>query len=338
MSANHKFIIVEDHDQEARTLQEVLLEFGFRPEDCLALVASETEARREIITSEAELALVFLDLSIPTSESDTRIDNEVGYGLLDWIQTDINQRGGRRIRVVIVSGQYDLTGTPDKKFRTGFEGTLLGVVHKENLRSDLSQVIAELDRDTLLGDLIRFEVDIIQEYQIVVDAGSSVADKCQAAKRLACKLVMNEGDHRAGRLGSCRRYADDLSGAIKQLIKDRFNDNVPDVRRVTKSNIRSGDSWSKFLWRGVMIEHLYGINNYRNRTEHLPDHDYSGAPGTADQWEVPHDVLTYFSHGDDVEEIIQLQVKALLRWYLPWHAQVYLPWAKSQASSTERRT
>jgi hypothetical protein len=78
-----------------------------------------------------------------------------------------------------------------------------------------------------------------------------------------------------------------------------------------------------------MLEHLYGINNYRNKFEHLAQQPYTDE-SKHDEWEIPLELAEYFSGGDDVVEILQVQVKALLRWYLPWHEQVYRRWASNQ--------
>lgn len=320
------FFIVEDHDQEARTLQEALLDLGFA--HCLGVAKSALAAREEITTHRDEADLVFLDLSIPLSGEGSRIDNNVGYELLEWIHTELNRPGARKTRVVIVSGQYDLTGIPDQKFRTGFEGTLIGVVHKESLKSGLGHIVAKLNRDPLLEDLIRLQLDIVAEYQTLHSSGASTKDRCQAAKLIACRILMNDGDYRAKQLGTCQ-YGDNLNTAIKQVIERRFKSDEGKRTYVEKKNMALGQKWEEFIWRGSMLEHLYGINNYRNKFEHLAQQPYT-EEARHDEWEIPLELAEYFSRGDDVVEILQVQVRSLLRWYLPWHEQVYRPWASNQ--------
>lgn len=320
------FLIVEDHDQEARTLQEVLLDLGLG--HCLGVAKSALAAREEIMTHRADVELVFLDLSVPLSGAGSRIDNDVGYELLEWIHTDLNRPGSRKTRVVIVSGQYDLTGVLDKKLRIGFDGTLIGVVHKENLKSELGQVVAILNRDPLLEALIRLQVDVVAEYQTLNSSGASTKDKCQAAKLIACRLLMNDGDYRAKKLGACQ-FGDDLNKAIKQVVERRFKSEAGKRTFVEKKYLAPGEKWEEFIWRGAMVEHLYGINNYRNRIEHLPQQPYTDE-SKQDEWKIPRDLGESFSRGDDVVEILQVLVKALLKWYLPWHEQVYLAWVNKQ--------
>ena len=334
MEASMNFIIVEDHDQEAQALQEALADLGFRPQNQLALARSALAAREEITRHEASLAIVFLDLCLPSSPDASRIDNEVGYELLDWLHGDLNRKGHRNIRVVIVSGQYRLTGVVDHALHSGYEGTLIGVVHKENLRADLTEVLATLTRDPLLETLIRLRVDVISDYQTVVNPTFSANSRCLAAKRIACKLLTNDSDYRNRKVAAAS-YGDDLNRAIKEVVEGRFKPDQKQKRRVVKSNIESGDAWETFIWRGAMLEHLYGINNYRNRIEHLAEHDYVCAPPGRNEWNIPHEEIEYFSRGEDVTEIVTLQIKALLRWYLPWHEQVYLPWAQGKRTQTE---
>jgi CheY-like chemotaxis protein len=281
--ADLNFFIVEDHDQEARTLQEALLDLGF--DRCLGVAKSALAAREEIMTHRAETDLVFLDLSIPMSGEGSRIDNNVGYELLDWIHTDLNRPGLRKTRVVIVSGQYDLPpGIPDQKFQSGFEGTLIGIVHKDSLKSGLGHIAAILNRDPLLENLIRLQLDIVAEYQTLHSSGASTKDRCQAAKLIACRILMNDGDYRAKQLGACQ-YGDNLNTAIKQVIERRFKSEEGKKTYIDKKNMALGQKWEEFIWRGSMLEHLYGINNYRNRFEHLAQQPYTDEFKN-DEWEI----------------------------------------------------
>jgi CheY-like chemotaxis protein len=294
----------------------------------LGAAKSGESARAEIEVHQSELDLVFLDLSIPHSESSSRIDNNVGFELLEWIHTSVNRQRNRPLRVIIVSGQYDLTGIPDQKLRSGYDGTLIGIVKKDELKPELGRVIAKLASDPTLEAMVRLELsDIVPDYQTLYSAETSALDKSKAAKVIACKLLTNDGDYRENRLGICH-FGDDLSGAIRQVIEKRFTGPEGKKPYVDKKHLAANQKWGDFIWRGTMLEHLYGINNYRNRLEHLPQNPYvEDAPA---EWLIPPKVSKHFSEGNDVVPIIRSQVKSLLEWYLPWHEQVFLPWQKSQ--------
>ena len=329
---DQRYLIVEDHDQELRALQNTLLNFGFS--NHLGVAKSAQSGRDEITAHRAELDLVFLDLGIPESENASRIDNNFGYELLEWIHNIVNRQSGRKVQVIIVSGQYDLTGIPDEKLRSAYEGTLVGVVKKENLKDDLGRVIAQLGADPLLQELIRMELsDLIPDYQVLFGANTSTKDKCKAAVLIACRLLANDGDFREKRKGACQ-FGDDLGRAISQVIMRRFVAVEGKGPYVAKKYLAPNLRWDEFVWRGVTLEHLYGIKNFRNRFEHLAEQNYLDDSGG--EWQVPTTVATRFCQGDDVVEVIRLQVKSLLQWYLPWHEQVYLPWSKSPKKESER--
>lgn len=327
MLTDLSYLIAEDKPKEATTLAEQLVAHGFDPGKC-SLARTASGARSEIGSAGGSPDLVFLDLAIPDIDEKSPPDANHGLALLRWIHDEWNPRHARKVRVAIVSGQYALSGVLDEELRKRYEGTLIGIVIKGQPEM-LKGCLAALSDDPLLNKLIQLGVGVETEYRTVVDPASSVEKQGKAAKQLACRLVMNEGDYRRGAIGACQ-YGDNLNKAIKELIEVRFKESAPNQRWVKKNNMQPGDGWGRFLWRGAMLEHLYGINNYRNRNEHIADHDYISEDPTTDEWNPPYAILQHFRSGADVAVIIQAQVRALIQWYLPWHEQVYLPWLNAQ--------
>ena len=78
-----------------------------------------------------------------------------------------------------------------------------------------------------------------------------------------------------------------------------------------------------------MVQHLYTINAYRGIFHHLEEQAYSLRHGGPDEWNIPAEVLRRVEDGDRVIQAVELLVRELLEWYLPWHEQVYQPWASS---------
>jgi CheY-like chemotaxis protein len=334
MLADLTYLIVEDKAKEATTLAEQLVAQGLDPGKC-SMARTASGARSEISSGGGNVDLVFLDLAIPDIDEKSVPDADHGHALLRWIHDDWNARHARRIRVAIVSGQYLLSGVLDEELRKRYEGTLIGIVIKGRPEM-LADCLAAVADDPLLDKLIGLRVGVDAEYRTIVDPASPVEKKCKAAIQLACRLVMNEGDYRRGALGTCR-YGDKLHLAIKEVIEARFKPPADNLPRVRKSNMISGEAWGHFLWRGAMVDHLYGINHYRNRNLHIADHDYVSEDPTTDEWNPPNDVLQHFRSGADLAVIVREQVRALVKWYLPWHEQVYLPWFKAQTSGGSGR-
>jgi hypothetical protein len=77
-----------------------------------------------------------------------------------------------------------------------------------------------------------------------------------------------------------------------------------------------------------MYQHIYAINTYYNQYKHLAQQPYTSPTGTQDEWTISKHELEHFTDGHDAVQIVPVLVKELLRWYLPWHEQVYLPWCR----------
>ena len=74
---------------------------------------------------------------------------------------------------------------------------------------------------------------------------------------------------------------------------------------------------------------VYVLNHYRNDHTHLPEHPYD--EGTQRNWAIPRDTLDRVRGGVTLGLVAEHIVRELLDWYMPWHEQVYLPWAEGRA-------
>lgn len=328
--ADLRFVVVEDQPDAREEVLNALQKAGLEYSNCVGEAASFSAARELIGESAEDIGLVFLDLSLPRQEGDNDLDKDLGYQLLDWIHTDLNNRPNVQIRVVIVSGEYSDYGVRDRNFRESYQGTLVEIAPKNDLPNAIARSLASLNRDELLERMQALRMPIVGEYLVVTDPQASTLARLEAGKEIACQLLINEGEYRNQSLGSCGRYSDRLNNAIKDLIELRF-DLDPELNRRHPSvkYIPAGKSWGNFVWRGLMYQHLYAINTYYNQYKHVSQQPYTSPPGTTDEWTVPKAALDYFNDGQDAAQIVQILVKELLRWYLPWHETVYIPWYKA---------
>ena len=328
--ADVRFVVVEDQPEQREEILNALQKVGLEYDNCLGEAASFSAARDIIDQAAEEIALVFLDLNLPRDQVTNESDTDFGYQLLDWIHKDLNSRPKVHIRVIIVSGEYSDYGVRDKTFREMYEGTLVAIAPKNDLPDALARSLSALNRDPLLERMRALHMPIIDEYLVVTNPEAPALTRLEAAKEIACQLLINEGDFRNQSLGSCSRYSDKLNSAMKNLIEERF-DFDPELKRKHPSvtHVPTGRSWGNFIWRGLMYQHLYAINTYYNHYKHLSQQPYTSPPGTTDEWTAPQVVLDYFINGQDAVQIVQILVKELLNWYLPWHEQVYNPWFKS---------
>src|SRR5207245_4857261 len=134
---------------------------------------------------------------------------------------------------------------------------------------------------------------------------------------IACRLVINEGDYRSGRVGHCSKYSDRLNHAIKELIENRFapDSELSNRRHPSIKHVQPGDSWGKFIWRGLMYQHLYAINTYYNQYKHVSQQPYASPPGTHDEWLIPKTEMDHFTDGQDAGQLVQILVRKLSRRY-----------------------
>lgn len=332
--ADVHFIVVEDQDHEREEVLNVLQKAGLEYDNCLAEAATYSAARDLIDQNAKDLDLVFLDLNIPRDHLSGDLDKDYGYQLLQWIQSDLNTRTDIHIRVIIVSGEYSEYGVRDKDFRERYEHTLVDIASKSDLPNALGRCLAALGRDPLLERIKALRVPIVGEYLVVNNPQKPALARLEAAKEIACRLLMREGEFRKGSLGTCSQYADNLNKAIKDLIEQRFEvDAVTHHRHPSIKLLQPGTSWGHFLWRGTMHQHIYAINAYYNYYKHVSQQPYTSPAGTTDEWTIPKPDLDHFNAGHDAVEIVPIVVREVLRWYLPWHEQVYLPWFKTASTS-----
>jgi len=332
------FAVVEDQPDQREEILNALQKAGLDYANCVGEAASFSAARDLIDKNSEEIELVFLDLNLPRDERGNDLDKDLGYQLLDWIHADLNVRPNVHVRVIIVSGEYSDYGVRDKNFREKYDGTLVAIAPKNDLPDALAQSLAALNRDGLLERMQALKMTIIDKYLVVMDPQASTLDRLEAGKEIACQLLINEGEFRNQTLGSCGKYSDRLNNAIKDLIELRFEfDPELNRRHPSVKHVSAGKSWGDFVWRGLMYQHLYAINTYYNQYKHVSQQPYISPPGTTDEWTPPKADLDYFNDGQDAAQIVQILVKELLRWYLPWHAQVYVPWFKTATASGVRK-
>ena len=171
---------------------------------------------------------------------------------------------------------------------------------------------------------------MLNHYECVVDSAQPVGSRLDAARKLAVRLVRNEVDHHRGAIGASDAYADDLNRLIHDHIESRFSANTNSGRRyIGVGAIESTGGWGAFLWRGAMVQHLYTLNSYRNDFTHLPEKPY--ADGNPCDWTFPRDTLDRVGSGEILGAVAEHIVRELLDWYLPWHEQIYIPWAQEQS-------
>lgn len=275
-----------------------------------------------------DLDVVFLDLNLPRDAKDSRPEKGHGRKILETIHRFYNPRLG--IRVVVVSGEDLLDGFSDKNMYDAWPGTLVSIAQKSALSKTLSTSLKRLRKDPLAQRIRRMNLDdVLEYYEGVIDAMQPIGERLKAARALALRLVRNEVDHHIGAIGATSDYADDLNGLIKNHIESRFAPDSNGKRYINIGRIQSPGGWGAFLWRGATVQHLYLLNQYRNTFEHLREQPYEGGPDTV--WEIPRDTMDRARSGHAAAMAAECIVRELLDWYLPWHEQVYLPWAKGQA-------
>lgn len=70
------------------------------------------------------------------------------------------------------------------------------------------------------------------------------------------------------------------------------------------------------------MEHFSSINTYWNAYKHLGDRPFHNPTQDPDEWRIPNDLMERGKDGEIVVKIVELAVRDLLEWYLPWHEQV----------------
>lgn len=325
-----KFLIVEDKAEDRNEVLSQLSDAGFLPVNKLGAAETYQDAKALLEEHAASVDVVFLDLNIPRDARDGRPEKSHGKAILDIIHTDLNRRAGNDIRTIVVSGEDLQDGMQDQLLHDVYKGTLVGIARKTELPRMLRASVRCLKKDPLRSKIRRAELEVLEQYEVVIDPSKPIKERLKGARTLVIRLVQNEVDHYHNRRGYCAAYTDDLNGLIRDHIESRFSEDRSGKRRIKASTILVPGGWGSFLWRGSMVQHLYAINSYRNLFEHIEEQPYRCQGADADAWAIPSDVLRSVEVGDAVGKILELTINEILDWYLPWHEQVHLPWVKAQ--------
>jgi CheY-like chemotaxis protein len=325
-----KFMVVEDVERDRKEMLNQLADAGFSHKNLLARPKTFQEAIEALGDHAEDLDVVFLDLNLPRDAEDVRPEKGHGRKILNTIHKSYNPRLG--IRVVVVSSEDLLDGFADQNMYDAWPGTLVSIAQKSALSKTLSRSLKRLRKDPLAQRIRRAKIDgVIDHYECVIDNTQPVGTRLDAARKLATRLVRNEVDHHKKAMGASNSYADDLNGLIHDHIMTRFSYTPTpkgDKLFIKVGKIQSAGGWGAFLWRGAMVQHLFLLNNFRNDHTHLPEKPYDD--GNPSDWTIPRDTLERTSSGITLGLIAEHIVRDLLDWYLPWHEQVYIPWAEEQ--------
>ncbi|MBF0224722.1 MAG: hypothetical protein HQK76_04630 [Desulfobacterales bacterium] len=325
-----KFIVVEDKYTDLDEILDLLADTGFLPENKIGTPGTYEEAKSLIEENSNKLDVLFLDLNIPRNDYDGRPEKGHGHALLKLVHNDLNRRSNVHIKVIVISGEELFDGVQDDLLKQQYKDTLAGIVQKANLPKMLKSSLKRLKKDPLRSRIQRNNLDnILEYYDTIFDPAQPIKERLKCSRSLAIRLLQNEFDYQHQQLGSFPEYADDLNGLIKNSIENRFHPDQRGTRRIKMSSIMSSGGWGGFLWRGTMIEHFYTLNNYRNAFEHIYEQPYRN-PKADDAWEIPQDVLERLELGERIGKILELIIRDILEWYLPWHERVYMTWLKNK--------
>jgi hypothetical protein len=322
-----KYLVVEDNKKDVREVLFKLSDAGFNSEKKLGQAETYDEAKNLLERFADQLDVLFLDLNLPRNATDSRPERGHGKALLDLIHENLNRRPNVFIQVIIVSGEVMVDGIHDQVLYDRYGDTLAGIVLKSRLVDDLPSMVSRLHRDPLRYRVSMLKPELINLYEKITDSTNPIKERLHDARILAIRLVQNEVDYRHREVGISGKYADDLNRLIKDEIEIRFN--LENGRRYIKaSKIVTRGGWGSFLWRGTMVQHIYALNSYYNHYKHIHEQPFRN-PMEPDEWLIPLELLDKFEAGETIGKIVELIVRDLLEWYLPWHEQVYLPWSRS---------
>ena len=322
-NADFKFFIVEDNVQYQREVLGQLAKAGFDPDNHLGLAANYQDAKEKLDHLAQQLDVVFLDLNIPRSELDPKPEDKHGTALLDLIHGTLNHQPSTHIRVIVVSGQdMAINEATQKLLMDHYDGTLVGVVDKTSMAEILKANLKRLRRDPMASALRRLGINLVNEWNTLTDSNQATIRRLDAGRKIAIGLAQNEIDFFEGHINAHPEFNDNLGGLSGHLM-GRFKG--PDSRPfVSMGSLHSNSGWGGFLWRGVLMEHFRTINNYWNAFKHLDERPYDNPTSSPNAWQPPADQMEKRKRGDTVAQLVELMVRDLLEWYLPWHEQVLL--------------
>lgn len=330
-----KVLVVEDKKDELRAILNNLARYGVCDTgDVLEPVGTFDDAQAALEKHAAEIRLVTLDLNIPLSESDSSPDVRNGGKLLEIVHS-LNRKSPGKIKVIVVSGQEIAKGWNAENLIERFSETLVGVATKDDMPRSFVKQLQKLNADPVRNKILELNLGFVANYDTVIDSNQRIKERLKNARGLAIRILCNEMDYHSKRLNASDPFADDLNGLIHE-IENRFAAQTisrrggasTERRFVNKASIANG-TWGEFVWRGSLLQHLYVLSNYRNDYEHIDEKPFRNNQGATDSWQIPEITLRSLESGERLGQIIELIVRDLLDWYLPWHEQVYLPWRTS---------
>jgi CheY-like chemotaxis protein len=322
-NAEITFIVVEDNQEYQAEVLNQLGAAEFSPENHLGTAGTYDDAKDLLEQHAANLDVVFLDLNIPRNDSDPKPEDKHGTALLDLIHQSLNKRPGVHIRVIIVSGQ-DLAANEAAKgvMMNHYSSTLVGVVEKSSMVQMLKANLKRLRQDPVLKSLRRLGISLESDWEILTDTTRPPLDRLNAGRAIAIRIAQNEIDYREGKVHSHPEFEDNLGGIYFHLMR-RFSSSDPNEKpMVSIKSITSPGKWGCFLWRGILIDHFRAINSYWNAYKHLPERPCHNPTSDADEWSIPGPLMQRAKDGEVVVNLVELAVRDLLEWYLPWHEQV----------------
>jgi hypothetical protein len=320
-NADLKFFIVEDNVQYQKEVLGQLAKAGFDPDNHLGLAANYQDAKEKLDEIALEVDVVFLDLNIPRSENDPKPEDKHGTALLNLIHGTLNRRPAAHIRVIVVSGQDLAVNEASQNLLLElYTGTLVGVVDKTAMAEMLKANLKRLRRDPMASALRRLGIALVDEWNMLTDSNQPTIRRLEAGRKIAICIAQNEIDFFEGAPRSHPELSDNLGG-LSGHIMGRFS--RPEGKAlVSMGSIPTNSGWGGFLWRGVLMEHFRAINNYWNAFKHLDERPYDNPTSTPNAWQPPADETEKRKRGDTVAQLVELMVRDLLEWYLPWHEQV----------------
>lgn len=322
-NADLKFIIVEDNKQYQLEVLNQLGRAEFDPENRLGVAGTYDDAKELLEENATNLNVVFLDLNIPRNENDSQPEDRHGTALLDLIHQDLNKRPSVYIRVIVVSGQ-DLAANEAAKamMMDHYCPTLVGVVEKPSMAQMLKANLKRLRQDPVLKSLRRLGINLEAQWDTLTDTSKPTLARLDAGRTIAIRIAQNEIDYREGHEHSHPEFDDDLPKLCRHLM-DRFRSADEEAwPQVSMTTITSRAGWGGFVWRGVLMEHFRLINSYWNVYKHLSVRPYHNPTPDPDEWSIPGTLMERAQSGEFVVKIVELAVRDLLEWYLPWHEQV----------------
>ena len=324
-----KTLIVEDKQEDLRTVVDCLADENFcGADDIIGTAETVAEAMKILDSHSNEIDLVFLDLNLPTKVGDSSPEKLSGKRILDNIHS-LNDRSGVCIKVIIVSGEDFIEYQASQEiFLSQYDGTLVAIVQKADIATTLKNELPRFYADPLRDKIRKSGLDVLRYYDKVVDPKCEIKAKLDEACSLAIHLLCNELECLTNRKDLRTKYADKLKLLIDDLRSDRFKKDASGYLNISERSIDMPGGWEAFLWRGTLETHFITLHKYRNDYVHLRSKPFrSNGKST---WTASNDVLVSVEEGTVVSQVVELIIKEILAWYLPWHDQVYKPWREKK--------